>query len=451
MHGALSTVRRRLLGLLLIGVIAAFLVVTVLFYNQTFTSYVPVTLRADHTGNELSAGSDVKVRGMLVGTVKSVSSSGDGAVIDLALQPDVVDQIPANVSAQLLPKTLFGERYVDLVIPPNDGSSAHIASGAVIGQDRTTEGIEVERVLDDLMPVLQAVQPQKLSVTLTAIATALQGRGVQLGQTLSQLGQYVGQLNPQLPTLEHDLRALTTTANTYNQAAPNLIKALNDLTVTSQTIVNQQNNLVNLYATLSTSADNLDNFLAANKNNLIQVSSASLPTLDVLARYAPEYPCFLKQMANLVPVVDKAFGKGSDLPGLHATLEITVNRGPYDSGTDAPSYSDNRGPRCYDLHPTPSPFPQYAPDGPIDDGSSHPPPARTTNDGLLPPTNAQTILGTNPQSAGSGGGDLANSPAEEQFLAALLAPGVGVSPQDFPGWSSELIGPLFRGTEVTIK
>jgi phospholipid/cholesterol/gamma-HCH transport system substrate-binding protein len=446
----LSTVRRRLLGLLLVAVVGAFLAATILFYNQAFTPIVPVTLKADHTGNELSAGSDVKVRGMLVGTVKSVSTSGDGAVIDLALQPGVVDQIPANVTAQLLPKTLFGERYVDLQIP-NNASAQHIAAGDVIGQDRTTEGIEVERVLDDLLPVLQAVQPQKLSVTLTAIATALQGRGVQLGQTLSQLGQYVGELNPQLPTLEHDLAALTTTSNTYNQAAPNLINALNDLTVTSQTVVNQQNNLVNLYATLSTASGNLANFLQANKNNLIQVSAASLPTLNVLARYSPEYPCFLAQMANLVPVVDKAFGKGTNQPGLHATLEITVNRGPYEPSQDAPAYQDNRGPRCYDLHPAPNPFPQYAPDGPIQDGSTHPPAARTTSDGLLPPTNAQTVLGnTTPNDAAATMG-LPNSSVEEGLLAELIGPGIGLAPQNFPSWSSELIGPLFRGTEVTIK
>jgi virulence factor Mce-like protein len=392
----------------------------------------------------------VKVRGMLVGTVRSVRSTGDGAVIDLALQPDLVNQIPANVTAQLLPKTLFGERYVDLVIP-DDASPAHIASGTVIGQDRTSEGIEVERVLDDLMPVLQSVQPQKLSVTLTAISTALQGRGAQLGRTLSQLGQYVGQLNPQLPTLEHDLRALTTTSNTYDQAAPNLIHALNDLTVTSRTVVDQQQNLQLLYGTLTTASDNLTNFLDANANNLIQVSSASLPTLDVLARYSPEYPCFLKQMANLVPVVDKAFGKGTNQPGLHAKLEITINRGPYQTGQDAPAYDDNRGPRCYDLHPAPNPFPQYAPDGPINDGSTHPPAARTSNDGLLPPANAQSILGTTTQSAGTDGLGLPNSGVEEGFLAELVGPSIGLAPQNVPSWSSELIGPLFRGTEVTVK
>lgn len=447
--GVLSTVRRRLLGLLLIAVVCAFFVVTVLFYDKAFTPVVPVTLMADHTGNELTAGADVMVRGLPVGIVKSISTTGDGAQLDLSIQPDMVDQIPANVTAQLLPKTLFGERYVDLEIPASP-SPQHLAAGDVIGQDRTQAGIEVEKVLDDLLPVLQAVQPQKLSVTLTAISTALQGRGAQLGQTLTQLGQYVGQLNPQLPTLEHDLSALTKTADTYTQAAPNLLNALNDLTTTSETIVDQRTNLENLYGTVTTASNNLNEFLSANENNIIGLTSTSLPTLNVLARYSPEYPCFLRQLADLVPKVNTAFGTGTDEPGLHATLEVTVTRGQYVAGQDAPAYDDNRGPRCYDLNPEPDPFPQYAPDGPIQDGSTHPTAAKSSDSGLLP-DGASDAQVTTPQSASTTGMGIPNSPAEEQFLAALLAPGMGIAPQQFPGWGSALVGPLYRGTEVNVK
>jgi virulence factor Mce-like protein len=446
--GVIGTIRRRLLGLLLIVVVGAFLAVTILFYDKAFTPTVPVTLQADHTGNELGAGSDVKVRGLVVGTVRSVSTTGQGAVLHLDLQPDMVNEIPANVTAQLLPKTLFGERYVDLLIP-NDPSAGHLAAGDVIGQDRTQAGIEVEKVLDDLLPVLQAVQPQKLSVTLTAISTALQGRGVQLGHTLSLLGQYAGELNPHLPTLEHDLRALTTASGTYTQAAPNLIGALDDLTTTSQTVVAERNNLENLYGTVTTASGDLHNFLQANENNLIQVSSASLPTLNTLARYSPEYPCFLEQMAKLVPTVDKAFGKGTSQQGLHATLEVTVNRGQYVAGQDTPRYNDNRGPRCYNLNPEPNPFPQYAPDGPIQDGSTHPPAAKSSNGGLVP--GSTQTQSTSPSSAGNAGIGLPNSAAEEGFLAELVGPSMGIQPQDFPSWGSTLIGPLYRGTEVTIK
>jgi hypothetical protein len=46
---------------------------------------------------------------------------------------------------------------------------------------------------------------------------------------------------------------------------------------------------------------------------------------------------------------------------------------------------------------------------------------------------------------------VANTPAEQEFLAQLIAPGMGVEPAQVPGWSSLLLGPMFRGAEVTVK
>ncbi|HEX3779671.1 MAG TPA: MCE family protein [Pseudonocardiaceae bacterium] len=450
-RGALSTLRNRLLGVALIVLVAAFFAVTILFYNKAFTSSVPITLDADSAGNQLAIDSDVEVRGELVGSVQSITSTGNGAVLKLSMDPGTINQIPANVTAELLPKTLFGETYVDLVIPDSP-SSDHLSSGDVIGQDRSSTGIEIEQVLDNLLPVLQAVQPQKLSATLTAVATALQGRGPELGQTLDELNSYVGKLNPQLPTLEHDLSQLANVSNTYNKAAPDLINALNNLTGTSETVASEQNNLENLYSTLTTASDNLQNFLSANENNIIGVSTQSLPTLNVLARYSPEFKCFLTDMANLVPKVNKTFGVGTNQPGLHATIEITINRGPYEPGQDDPAYLDNRGPRCYDFNPQPNPFPEYPPDGPLKDGSTSPPAANTSDTGLLPPANSQTEMGnTTPQAATMGNTGLPNSPAEENFIAGILSAQAGGTDADIPNWSSLLVGPLFRGAEVTLK
>ena len=53
---------------------------------------------------------------------------------------------------------------------------------------------------------------------------------------------------------------------------------------------------------------------------------------------------------------------------------------------------------------------------------------------------------------GSGTGlGQANSPAENQILAELLAPAQGMAPSDYPGWSSLLLGPSLRGTKVVLK
>ena len=61
---------------------------------------------------------DVKLRGLIVGEVRSVSSDGATAHRRPGAAPRARSaQIPRNVSARLLPKTLFGEKFVDLVHP----------------------------------------------------------------------------------------------------------------------------------------------------------------------------------------------------------------------------------------------------------------------------------------------------------------------------------------------
>src|SRR5205814_5685678 len=132
-----------------------------------------------------------------------------------------------------IPKTLFGDRYIALQIPANPAPQ-HLRAGDVIGQDKSTKAVELEAALEHLLPVLQAVQPEKLSSTLTAISTALDGRGKQLGDTLSDLGKLVGELNPQLPQLQHDVAALAEFSDHLNGAAPDLVNALDELTVTSK-------------------------------------------------------------------------------------------------------------------------------------------------------------------------------------------------------------------------
>ncbi|WP_199433352.1 MCE family protein [Qaidamihabitans albus] len=430
----LRRLRHQVLGLAFLLVAALFVLTCVAVYNKQFVSYVGVRLETDRVGNQMREGADVKVRGMVVGEVRTIGTTGDGAHLELALQPDKVDVIPANVSARLLPKTLFGERYVALQVPETPAPE-HIAAGDVIGQDRSSSAIELERALGDVLPLLRSVQPQKLASTLNAVSTALDGRGEQFGDTLVQLSDYLGELNPSLPDLEADITGLANVTGTYNSAAPDFLRALSDLTTTTRTIVEKQRDLTDLYASVTTASVDLDRFLQVNKDNLIALTTTAQPTLDVLAKYAPEYPCLLRQLAEAVPRAERAFGKGTDEMN-HVTIRITASRGKYLPGVDEPRYDDKRGPRCYEQVEPPGAFPQYPPGGPIQDGSTHPAP---------------------PKQAGYGGGSttagvpsLANSAPEQRLIAALTAPQTGLAPEETPGWASLLVGPLYRGAEVTL-
>jgi virulence factor Mce-like protein len=439
---AVSTIRRRLLGLLLVCLLFGGIALSIALYNKSFSSFVTVKLRADSIGNQLLKQSDVKVRGLIVGSVQDIAATDTGAELTLALDPESAKMIPENVSARFLPKTLFGERFVSLEIPDNPVART-LRTGDVIPQDRTASAVELEQAFSHLLPVLQAVQPQKLSSTLTAISTALQGRGKPLGETLSQLGQYIGELNPHVPALEHNLQALTTFSGNLSATAPDLVQSLDNLSTTARTIVDQQQNLSALYGSLTTASMDLQSFLQANANNIIRLAETARPTAELLAKYAPEYPCVIGQMAQVLPRIDQALGKGTAQPGLHATIEITNTRGPYIAGKDEPKFQDKRGPQCYDTSKFPVPFPQNPPGGPIKDGSTQPTPAKSAGTGLLP---------TNPAvGSGTSGGNPAYSAGEKDFLSQLIAPQVGMNASAIPGWSTLLVGPLYRGAEVTVQ
>lgn len=446
-RGGPGTLLTRLLGLLLIAVILAFLTLTIAFYNKAFTQVVSVKVKTDKAGNQLLPLADVKVNGVLVGEVSNIEAQTDGAALNLELQPEKAEMLPDNVKVQLLPKTLFGDRYVNLVVP-EQRSGQVLADGDRIYPDRSKRATELDEALNNLMPVLQAVQPQKLSATLNAVSTALRGRGGQLGDTLSQLGDYVGRLNPEVPALTENLRELAKVSRTYSDVTPDIVRALQDFTVTSKTVAQQRRNLDSLYSSLTGTSRNLQGFLEANQDNLIRFGELSAPTLRTLAEYSPEFPCVFKGLADIVPRADKAFGKGKE-PGLHLTLEVITNRGKYEPGKDDPRYGEDRGPTCYSDYPLGGePFPQY-PGGPIDDGSSKPPAPRPAGDSSI--LGAPAGGSTAPQSAGSVLDGLTNSKAEQDVIANMMGAHLGRDPAEVPSWASMLLGPLFRGSEVTLR
>ncbi|MCP9952975.1 MlaD family protein [Actinomadura madurae] len=144
-------VRYRVLGISMVIVIALLLALTVALFNKAFTPVLEVTVKSERAGLQLLPHSDVKVRGLIVGEVRDTDATADGATLHLALDPDKAKLVPRNVQARLLPKTLFGEKYVDLRIPAQAGPLG-LREGQVIQQDRSQAAVEIDKVLNDLLP-----------------------------------------------------------------------------------------------------------------------------------------------------------------------------------------------------------------------------------------------------------------------------------------------------------
>jgi len=346
-----------------------------------------------------------------------------------------VPHIPANVTALMVPTTLFGERQVYLVMPLQP-VPARLTDGSVITQDHSADAVELEKVLNNLLPLLRASAPDKLSITLTALAQGLQGHGKELGQTLVAANAYLHDYNRHLPALDTDIKRLAVLARNLNQSAPDLIQALTDFTVTSQTFAAERASVSALYASVTTASQDLTSFLDANSSNIIQLNADSVATLQILARYSPEFPCALKDLANFVPAADKLLGKGSGQPGLHVQMIVVLPLGPnhigrYVAGKDTPVFGDNLGPRCY-----PIPFPGI-----------------TLNDGAAPsnPTSGPAKTPAKQAHTTAAQGQLAGSPTESELVRELTGMALGRSPSQIPDWGSLLTAPLFRGTTVSLR
>lgn len=434
--------RSRTLGVLFFVVVVAFLWTTIAFYNKQFTPVVKVDLITDTVGNALTRDADVKVRGVLVGEVRSSDYDGKNVTLHLAIDPDKADRIPANVTARLLPKTLFGERYVDLVWP--EQPQGELKAGDTLHQDSSGNAIEVSQLLDHILPLLQALPPQYLSSTLGALSNALQGQGAELGKTIDRLDEIFTQVNTEMPTLQQDLRSLADVADTYSDALPQLVDALDNFRTTNATVVQKRSQVDTLLATLTPSASTTADFLLANRDNIIDVAADSRPALEALAKYSPGYTCALKDFAELKPRIDELFGKGTDMPGSRVSVSIVNPRGRYLPNQDEPRWFDTRPPACIPNYPLGTDPGQYT-NGSANDGS-YQPPTRNPGDQSVGIQQAPQLMVMGPVPATTIG-----SPAEQRTLGTIYGAAQGVSPDQVPSWVTKIGAPAFRGSEVTVK
>jgi len=316
-------------------------------FTKKFASYDEVTLHTSTVGLQLPKRADVKVRGVIVGEVLDAKADAEnGATLKIGIYPDKRDVIPANVTGSIVPKTLFGEKYVSLVIPDN-GPQGTIQAGAVI--DKTQIAVELEKVLSDIYPLLTAVRPADLNTTLTALATALEGRGAQIGENLETIDSYLKRMNPQIPKLIADLKLTADVSDTYADILPQVAEILENTVKTTQTLESKEAALTATLRDVRSFSDTARAFLDANEKRLKRLGDLSTPTLRAVARYAPEIPCLAKGVVINQGWLAEAF-RGYEL---HIVLETLYDQPRGYTAKDAPFFGEDSGPNCRTLPNTP--------------------------------------------------------------------------------------------------
>lgn len=183
----------------------------------------------ENCGQGLRVGGDVKLRGVLVGSIGALERVDEGDCrVRMDLFHESVDQIPANAGAEIRAKTVFGEKWVELVYP-DDPETARIAAGDVIPKERTLDPLEVETILNTGLPLLEAVDPENLAAALEALAEGFSGQEDEAVAAIREGIRALEPLNDDKALLAEGIEQLKASSEVLDDVDEDLLEALDNL------------------------------------------------------------------------------------------------------------------------------------------------------------------------------------------------------------------------------
>ncbi|WP_370616254.1 MCE family protein [Mumia sp. Pv 4-285] len=182
-------VSRRIVEIVVVvGVLAliAALVVVLVPRSEQRTA----TVEFDRTVS-LYEGSKVRILGVDVGTVESITPQGSSVRVRLAW--DAEYDVPEDVKAVIVSPSVVGDRFVQLT--PAYAGGAKLADGAHLDQTRAATPTELDETFEALDRVATALGPEgankdgALSNLLSTTADNLDGRGAEIRRSIAALAK----------------------------------------------------------------------------------------------------------------------------------------------------------------------------------------------------------------------------------------------------------------------
>lgn len=296
-------------GVVLLLVCALVLTLTWLQFRGYFEKRVQLTVMAERAGLAMDPGSKVTFNGVPIGRLaeSGVVTVGDvpQAKLTLDVDPKYLSLIPANVQAELRATTVFGNKYISFLSPPNP-SAQRLAGGDTVQATGTTT--EFNTLFETVMKIAQQIDPVKLNQTLTAAAQALDGLGDKFGQSLVDGNDILGELNARMPQIRRDVTGLANLAEVYSDAAPDLFDGLTNAVTTAQTVNAERGNIDQaLMAAVGFGNTGADIFERGGPY-LVRGAQDLLPTSKLLDYHSPALFCTIRNYHDSAPKLADALG-----------------------------------------------------------------------------------------------------------------------------------------------
>ena len=215
----------------------------------------------DAAGQGLLPGSDVKVKGVNIGQVRRIDLVDGAAKVTLRINDG--EEVPDGASATIRPKTLFGEKFVDIDPDVADPGAGLLADGDELVN--TQGGFELEQVLADTYPLLQAIDPAELTTVLSELAAAGDGLGDEVNRTIVNGDKLAQVFADNAGNTEQFLSDLAVISEELASQADTVLEIADSANAALPTLNDNEDDLVTLLQQTGRLSNDVADLLEANK------------------------------------------------------------------------------------------------------------------------------------------------------------------------------------------
>jgi phospholipid/cholesterol/gamma-HCH transport system substrate-binding protein len=299
----------KLAGLVLALITALILVLTWLQFRGAFEPKTQLTVLSGRAGLSMDPGSKVTYNGVPIGRLASVDvvevNNNPEAKLILDVDPKYLPLIPQNVDAELRATTVFGNKYISFISPPNPSPERVSPETPIQAQGVTTE---FNTLFETITAISEQVDPIKLNETLTATAQALDGLGNKFGQSIVNGNTILADLNPRMPQIRHDIKGLADLSEVYAKASPDLWDGLTNAVTTARTLNEQRGNLDQALVAAVGFGNTGGDIFERGGPYLVRGAQDLLPTSALLDKYSPALFCTIRNFHDAGPKLAGALG-----------------------------------------------------------------------------------------------------------------------------------------------
>ena len=223
------------------GRVALLVSLSIAMYQKKFTDIARVSLETDRAGNQLSVHADVKVRGLIVGEVRKINSRRrprDAGPGDEAGEAATTSRPTCRRGCS--PRRCSARRRSASSSRPTRRRSGSRPATPSRRTGRAPRS-RPRQALNNLLPLLQALKPERLSVTLNALSEALRGRGDRLGQQLRRERCLLPAVQPLAAAAgARTWRGSRRSPSDYAETTPDLLRTLDNFSFSSRSLVQER-------------------------------------------------------------------------------------------------------------------------------------------------------------------------------------------------------------------